>query len=115
MWDTLTSHIPALIAGATALAAAVGAWLKLRPRRIVGWLAAVKERETLLAMYENEKAWGLYWRSQARECLESFQKEFRTEAAAEVDEVHAIAWRDGGGPIFSDGADGQTPTERLTG
>ena len=115
MWDTLTGHIPALIAGATALAAALGAWLKLRPRRIVGWLAAVKERETLLAMYENEKAWGLYWRSQARECLESFQKEFRMDATAEVDEVHAIAWRDGGGPIFSDGSDGQTPTERLTG
>lgn len=74
MWDTLSAHIPALLGGITALAAAIGAWLRFRPRRIIGWLSAVKEREMLLAMLESEKQWGLYWKTQADQCFDRLRE-----------------------------------------
>lgn len=73
-WHSLTGNLPALIAVLTALAALLGAWLRLRPRRVVGWLAAVKERETLLAMLNNEKAWGTYWKTQADQCFDQLKE-----------------------------------------
>lgn len=51
MWQSLIEHIPAILG---ALVAALGAF---RLRRIVSWMAAVKERETLTAMLENEQQW----------------------------------------------------------
>lgn len=68
MWPFLTDHLPALIAALTALAGLVGAWLRLKPRRLISWIAATKEREMLLAMLEHEKQWGLYWKAQADQC-----------------------------------------------
>jgi len=64
----VSSHIPAIITITTAVLGLVGAYLKLRPRRFVSWLAAVKERETLLAMLANEMEWSAYWKRAATEC-----------------------------------------------
>lgn len=111
MWATLTDHIGPLIGLITAIAGLIAAWLKLRPRRVVGWLSAVKERETLAAMLENEKAWGLYWREQAQQCLSRFQEEFQQEAHAE----RAAASRAGTGRTSSNGEDGPIRMERWTG
>ncbi len=67
-WPFVSSHIPAIITITTAVLGLVGAYLKLRPRRFVSWLAAVKERETLLAMLANEMEWSAYWKREATEC-----------------------------------------------
>jgi hypothetical protein len=95
----------------TAFAAAMLRYF--RPRRIIGWLSAVKERETLLAMLEHEKQSGLYWRRQAQQCIEQFQREYQAEAAEDAASDHAL--HAGGGATSSNCEDGQTRTERLTG
>lgn len=71
MWHTLSDNALPGIAALTAAAGLVGAWLKLRPRRIFGWLAAVKERETLAAMLENEREWRAYWEAEAAACQQA--------------------------------------------
>lgn len=73
MWAILHDNLLAGIAIVTALCGLVGAWLKLRPRRVIGWLSAVKEREMLLAMLEQEKEWGLFWKAKADQCLEQLK------------------------------------------
>lgn len=67
MWSPLMDNLPAVIAALTAL---IGAWLKWRPRprRIIGWAAAVKEVEMYRAMLENQHGMTAYWRQQAEEC-----------------------------------------------
>lgn len=74
MWSTLTDNLPQVIGAASGVTALVAAWLRLRPRRIVGWLSAVKEREMLLAMLEHERQWGLYWKGQADQCFDRLRE-----------------------------------------
>jgi len=70
-WPFVSSHIPAIITITTAVLGLVGAYLKLRPRHFVSWLAAVKERETLLAMLANEREWRAYWEAEAAACQQA--------------------------------------------
>lgn len=37
-------------------------------RGALSWLSAVKERETLMAMLENETSWRTYWQAEAERC-----------------------------------------------
>lgn len=71
MWHTLSETITPAIAVGSGLLALLAAWLKLRPHRIFGWLAAVKERETLLAMLEHEREWRAYWEAEAAACQQA--------------------------------------------
>ena len=113
MWATISDNLTTGLAIVTASAGLVGAWLKLKPRRLIGWLSAVKERETLLAMLEHEKAWGIYWRTQAQLCIDQFQKEYQAEARADAE--HESGYPAGGGRASSAGADGQNQRQRWTG
>lgn len=69
----MSTHIPTIITIATAALGLVGAYLKLKPHRIFGWLAAVKERETLLAMLEHEREWRAYWEAEAAACQQALK------------------------------------------
>lgn len=73
MWPSVTINIPATIAVLTALLGLFGAYLKLRPRRIFGWLAAVKERETLTAMLDYSQAMADHWQAEAERCHQALK------------------------------------------
>lgn len=73
MWATLHDNLLAGIALATALAGFAGAWLKLKPRRIVGWFSMALEREMLRQMLESEREWRTYWQTQATECIDQLR------------------------------------------
>lgn len=118
MWSTVSDNLTTTIAAFTGLAALLGAWLKLRPRRLIGWLSAVKERETLLAMYlsmkeqfENEQEWGLYWKQQAQECVRQYQQDYQSDAIAD----QRSGLPAGGGRPSSGSGDGPIPMDRWTG
>ena len=72
-WPFVSSHIPAIITITTAVLGLVGAYLKLRPRRFVSWLAAVKERETLLAMLEHAQGMADHWQQEAERCHQALK------------------------------------------
>lgn len=74
MWHTLSETITPAIAVGSGLLTLLAAWLKLRPHRIFVWLAAVKERETLLAMLECEQTIAAYWKARADECWDQFNE-----------------------------------------
>ena len=71
--STLQDNLLAGIAVLTAALGLAGAWLKLKPRRFIGWFTAVKEREMLLAMLAQEREWGLYWKQKADQCLDQLR------------------------------------------
>lgn len=56
----------------TGAVAALARWF--RPRRIVSFIAAVKEREVLMAHAEYERLSGLRWKAQADECREELDR-----------------------------------------
>lgn len=72
-WPSVSTHIPTIITIATAALGLVGAYLKLKPHRIFGWLAAVKERETLLAMLEHAQGMADHWQQEAERCHQALK------------------------------------------
>lgn len=70
MWPLSTDHLTTGIAVGSGLLAAIGALIKLRPRRFISWLAAATEREALRAMLANEQELRAYWQEQATDCLD---------------------------------------------
>ncbi len=73
MWHTLSETITPAIAVGSGLLALLAAWLKLRPHRIFVWLAAVKERETLLAMWEHAQGMADHWQQEAERCHQALK------------------------------------------
>lgn len=74
MWNTLTDNLPVTITTLTALAGLAAAWLKLRPRRLWGWLAAIKERELLMAAWQAEKEWTAYYKTLHDRCQDELER-----------------------------------------
>lgn len=62
MWSWLADNALQLLT----IALAVFGARKLRGA--LSWLSAVKERETLMAMLENETSWRTYWQAEAEQC-----------------------------------------------
>lgn len=56
----------------TGFLAALARWL--RPRRLIGFLAAVKEREVLMAHADYERDSGLRWMRQAQSCQDEIER-----------------------------------------
>ena len=67
MWSTLTDNLTAAIALLSGLATGAGLLLRI-PQRGFGFIVAVKERQTLRAMYEYEAKEHAYWQNQAETC-----------------------------------------------
>ena len=62
MWSWLADNALQLLTIALALFGA------RKLRGALSWLSAVKERETLMAMLENETHWRTYWQAEAERC-----------------------------------------------
>jgi hypothetical protein len=109
MWDTLNDNLPQWLTPGALVAVLTILFRFAKPRRFISFLAAVKERETLLAMVEHEKTSGLYWEKQAKQCQAD-----RT-AHSSIPAASTGASAAGGGSTSSNGADGRSQKRRSTG
>lgn len=70
MWSTLTDNLTTAIAVLSGLGTAASLLLRI-PQRLVGFVVAVKERQTLQAMHDYEARMHAYWQAQAETCQQA--------------------------------------------
>ncbi len=70
MWSWIAAHADVAAGGASAMAAITAMLVRLRPRRLFGWIVAIKEREALSAMLEYQQQSARYWQAKAEACLD---------------------------------------------
>ena len=81
LWAWLQSNLPQWITPAAVTAAIVAVLGYLSPRRLVSFIAAVKQREVLRqqaidweARAQYEAKWGQHWRTMAMDCQDELVK-----------------------------------------